>query len=318
MARPRIVVIGSSNTDLTVLAEHLPAPGETVLGGELLQAGGGKGANQAVAAARAGARVAFVGKVGDDEFGRATVANLRREGINTDCMTVREQTRSGVALIIVDKHGENLIAVAPGSNARLKPADVRAARPLIEAADLVLLQLEIPLQAVRTAVDAARRAGTRVLLNPAPAPPPGRLAGLLDGLDYLTPNMGEATRLLGASSAGTRPEAMARALVRAGVGGVFLTLGARGVCICDGGECSRIKAPRVRVVDTVGAGDCFAGTLAVALAEGLRPREAAAFAACAAALSVRKAGAQPSLPRRQAIEQFFKRHQRSILGRSHG
>jgi len=313
MARTRIVVIGSCHTDLTVVSEHLPVPGETVLGSRLMRAGGGKGANQAVAAARAGAQVAFVGKVGDDEFGRATLANLRREGISTEYVGVEEQTPSGVALIMLDKRGENLIAVAPGANARLKPADVRGARRAIQAADLVLLQLEIPLETVRAAVEVARAVGVRVLLNPAPALPRRALAGLLADLDYLTPNAGEAAALLGASGQ-ERPEALARALARTGVTAVFLTSGARGVCVCEEAKCWRVKAPRVRVVDSVGAGDCFAGTLAVALAEGMPARRAAGFATSAAALSVQKAGAQPSLPRREAIDRFFRRHGRAILG----
>ena len=309
MRRPRIVVVGSTNTDLTVVVDRLPVTGETVLGGRLATAGGGKGANQAVAAARAGAQVAFVGKVGADAFGRAMLENLRREGINTECVGIEEQTASGVALIIVDSQGENVIAVAPGANARLSASDVLRARHLIGAADLVLLQLEIPPQTVAAAARAARQAGVRVLLNPAPAPAARDLDGLLKGLDYLTPNVGEAARLLGLRRCG-RPEAMARGLVAAGVSAVFLTLGAKGVCVCDGDGCSRLSPPRVRAVDTVGAGDCFSGTLAVALAEGKPEREAARFATCAATLSVQQAGAQPSMPRRRAIEQLVARNER--------
>lgn len=307
MMKPRVVVIGSSNTDLTVVVEHLPVAGETVMGEKLVRAGGGKGANQAVAAARAGADVAFVGKVGRDEFGRATLRNLRREHINTQYVGIEEQSSSGVALIMVDSTGENLIAVAPGANSQLSPADVEAAEPAIRQARLVLLQLEIPLETVAAAIATARRGGVSVLLNPAPAPPPGSAAGLLRGLDYLTLNAGEAARLLGAP-AGESPESMARRLVRGGLRAVFLTLGAEGVCVCAGRECMRISVPRVRVVDTVGAGDCFAGALAVALAEGMQLRTAASFAACAAALSVQTAGAQPSLPMRAAVDGMFRQH----------
>ncbi|MHC4592009.1 MAG: ribokinase [Planctomycetota bacterium] len=301
--KARIVVVGSINTDLTIVAERLPGPGETVLGGEVLRAGGGKGANQAVAAARAGAQVAFVGCVGDDEFGRAAIEGLQRENINTDCTRVDERAASGVALITVDSNGENLITVAPGANARLVPSDVREARALMADADVILLQLEIPPDTVRAAAAAAREAGVRVLLNPAPAPPDASLSDLPDGLDYLTPNVGEGSRLSGMRP-DRGPEEIARALADEGVGAVFLTLGAEGVCVCDGGECFRVAAPEVESVDTVGAGDCFSGTLAVALAEGMTLRDAARFAACAAALSVQKAGAQPSLPRREEIEQF--------------
>jgi ribokinase len=299
--------VGSSNTDLTVLADRLPVPGETVLGRELVRAGGGKGANQAVAAARAGAEVAFVGKVGDDEFGQATLQNLRREGINTDYVGIEERIPSGVALIIVDGKGENLIAVAAGANALLSPADTEAAQGLLKSADLVLLQLEIPLETAEATVRTAQRAGVRVLLNPAPAAREEAIGRLLKGIDYLTPNIGEAARLLGVSPEG-QPEVMARGLIRAGVGAVFLTLGADGVCVCDGADCARIAPPVVRVVDSVGAGDCFAGTLAVALSEGMPLRTAALFATCAAALSVQVRGAQPSFPRRQAIDRFFKEH----------
>lgn len=308
MAKARIVVVGSTNTDLTVLTERLPAPGETVLGADLMQAGGGKGANQAVAAARAGAQVAFVGRVGADDFGRAAVANLSREGIDTSRLAMDEQAASGVALIIVDRKGENLIAVASGANARVSPEDVRAAGELIAAADLVLLQLEVPLPAVREAVRLARSAGVPVMLNPAPAPEQGALSDLLGELSYLTPNEGEAARLLG--GAGQSPEDAACRLVAAGVGAVVLTLGAAGACVCRRGACRRIAAPRVKAVDTVGAGDCFSGVMAVGLAEGMALEEAALLATCAAALSVQKAGAQPSMPVRAEIEKLLKKQKR--------
>ena len=309
MAKARIVVVGSTNTDLTVLADRLPAPGETVLGADLMQAGGGKGANQAVAAARAGADVAFVGRVGADDFGRAAVASLRREGIDTSHLRTDEHAASGVALIIVDRKGENLIAVASGANGRLCPEDVRAAGELIAAADLVLLQLEVPLPAVREAVQRARRAGVRVLLNPAPAPAVGALDDLLGELSYLTPNEGEAARLLG-GQAGASPEETARKLVAAGAGAVVLTLGARGACVCENRTCRRIAAPAVKAVDTVGAGDCFSGVMAVGLGEGMALAEAALLATCAAALSVQKAGAQPSMPVRAEIEKLLKEQKR--------
>jgi len=306
IAKPCVVVVGSTNTDLTVVVDRLPSPGETVLGGRLLQAGGGKGANQAVAAARAGARVTFVGRVGDDDFGRAQRQALTNEGILTDHLTVDEQSASGVALILVDQGGENLIAVASGANGRLAPQDVQRAARAFSDADLVLLQLEIPIQTVRAAVQTAAEAGVPVLLNPAPAPPPGALDDLLSSVRCLTPNEGEAARLLGLS-APTEPEEMARRLVEAGAQAVVLTLGARGACVCEGGECRRVSAPPVKAVDTVGAGDCFSGVLAVALSEGMALAEAVRFATCAAALSVQVAGAQPSMPRRQQIEQLFNR-----------
>jgi ribokinase len=309
VAKARIVVVGSTNTDLTVLAERLPAPGETVLGADLMQAGGGKGANQAVAAARAGADVAFVGRVGADDFGRAAVAGLGREGIDTSHLRTDEHAASGVALIIVDHKGENLIAVASGANGRLCPEDVRAAGELIASADLLLLQLEVPLPAVREAVRQARGAGVPVLLNPAPAPAVGALSDLLGELSYLTPNEGEAARLLGGQAAAS-PEETARKLVAAGAGAVVLTLGARGACVCEKGPCRRIAAPAVTAVDTVGAGDCFSGVMAVGLGEGMALEEAALLATCAAALSVQKAGAQPSMPVRAEIEKLLKKQKR--------
>jgi ribokinase len=298
------VVVGSSNTDLTVMVEDLPEPGETVLGGDLLRAAGGKGANQAVAAARAGAEVSFVGRVGDDEFGRATLENLRRERVDVQCVRLDPEAASGVALIMVDGNGQNLIAVAPGANGRVSAGDVAAARDLISEAQLVLLQLEIPLAAVEAAAETAHAAGARLLLDPAPAPATGALEGLLAKVDYLTPNRVEAAQLLGGRP-GTPPEELARGLVQAGVGTAFLTMGPEGTLICDGGRCERIPAPQMRARDTVGAGDCFAGTLAVALAEGMPALEAARFATCASALSVLEAGAQPSLPGRDAIVKLY-------------
>jgi ribokinase len=303
MAQPHIVVVGSTNTDITVVAEHLPAPGETVLGSDLVKAGGGKGANQAVAAARAGGRVSFVARVGRDEFGDATLQRLADEGIDTDCIRVDEHAPSGVALIVVDEQGENLIAVAPGANARLSPEDVAAARDAIRSSDLVLLQLEVPIETVSAAVNAAGAASVPVLLNPAPAR--DLPADLLENVDYLTPNAGEAARLLHiAEPAGA--EQMARRLVERGVGVVILTLGAEGACCCEGAECWRVAAPRVRAVDSVGAGDCFCGALGVAVGEGHPLRQAVRFATCAAAISVGRKGAQPSLPHREEIETMFK------------
>lgn len=303
MPEPRIVVIGSTNADLTVLTDHLPAPGETVLGGELIRAGGGKGANQAVAAARAGASVSFVGRVGEDDFGEAMRERMRQEGIDTALLTTDEHSASGVALIIVEKSGENLIAVAPGANSRVSPHDVGAASSAVGQADLVLLQLEIPLETVEAAAALATEAGTAVMLNPAPAhelPPE-----LLANVDYLTPNAGEAARLLGRRD-NTEPEELARALTEMGVGTVVLTLGADGACACEAGDCFRVPAPRVEAVDSVGAGDCFCGVLATAIAEGRSLRDSVAFATCAAALSVCKEGAQPSLPHRREIEKIHR------------
>ena len=306
MRQPVIAVVGSANTDLTVAAGRLPAPGETVLGGALQTAGGGKGANQAVAAARAGAQVAFVGRVGDDAFGQQTRERLQREGVDTQNLITDEHEPSGVALIIVDQHGENLIAVAPGANWRVSAEDVYAARDLLAAADLVLVQLEIPREAVQAAAEVAHEAGKAVLLDPAPAPAPEDGVELLKQADYVTPNRAEAARLLGLDAA-EPPEALARRLCEQGPRAVFLTMGADGACVCERRDCLHVAAPRVRAVDTVGAGDCFAGALAVALAAGASVAEAARFATCAATLAVQRPGAQPAMPRRAEIEQFCER-----------
>jgi len=304
MTRPSIAVVGSANTDLTVLADRLPGAGETVLGRELVRAGGGKGANQAVAAARSGAHVAFVGRVGDDDFGRSAVEALRAEGIDTSGVRVDESHASGVALIVVDRDGENLIAVAPGANRAVSPADVEAARALIAAADLLLVQLEVPFDAVRAALSLARSEGVTTVLNPAPAPDVEVPRDLLRLADYLTPNLGEARRLLGGSQ-DLSPEALAPQLAGMTEHPVVVTLGAQGAVLCTDGACSRVASPRVKAVDTVGAGDCFCGALAVALSEGRELREAVGFAVCAAAISVQTAGAQPSLPRRPDIDALF-------------
>lgn len=300
MAGPRIVVVGSSNTDMTVLCARLPAPGETVVGGTFFQAGGGKGANQAVAAARAGASVTFVGRVGDDSLGREALAALAREGIVTDAVVVDRSAPSGVALIMVDGRGENVIAVASGANANVCSADVERARPAIEAADAVLVQLEIPLEAVAAALELGRAAGAMTVLNPAPAPRKGLSRKLLKNVTVLTPNRTEAAQLLGRRSTGDL-ERLTRGLMDMGVEAVALTLGADGVLVCDAEGVEHAPAAPAKVVDTVGAGDCFSGVLAVGMAEGMSLRAAARFAVCAAALSCEKKGAQPSMPARREI-----------------
>ncbi len=304
MAGKRIVVVGSANTDMVAVCDRLPVPGETVCADTFLQAHGGKGANQAVAAARAGADVAFVGRVGDDAFGRATVEALQKEGINTDFVGVDQDVPSGIALIMVDARGENLISVALGANSRLSPQDVMRAGGAINAADVMLLQLEIPPDTVSAALEAAREAGARVVLNPAPAPDGGLPAGMLSRVSVLTPNLTEARQL-----ADMRPEGggerAARRLLGLGVGAVIVTLGADGVLLCEGDECLPLPAAPAEPVDTVGAGDCFSGVLAVGMAEGMALQEAAGLAVCAAALCTEREGAQPSMPHRAQIERKF-------------
>lgn len=293
----RIVVVGSSNTDLTVLCPELPSPGQTVLGTDFYTAAGGKGANQAVAAARAGAEVTLVAAVGDDDFGRAALAGFRREGINTKFVAVKRGTPSGAAVIVVGGHGaENLIAVAPGANARLTPADVSRAAAAIRRADLVLLQLEIPLESAERAKRIARAAGVPVMLNPAPMPAGGLPPKFLAGFDCIVPNRGELERLAGGRS--SSPGAAAAKLFRLGVRALVVTMGASGVLVVTAEGREVVPGFRVKPVDTVGAGDCFCGNLATALGEGRPLPEAARLACAAAAISVTRRGAQSSMPRR--------------------
>ncbi len=296
----RIVVVGSSNTDMVVASRRLPAPGETVLGGTFLMAAGGKGANQAVAAARLGARVSLVARVGADMFGDRAIDGFEREGVGTRFVVRDPDAPSGVALILVDETGENLISVAPGANARLTVADVEAAREEIEAAAIVLLQLEVPLETVRHAARVARAAGALVILDPAPARELD--AALLADVSILTPNESEAERLTGVPVTGdASAERAAGALRDRGVSTVALTLGSRGCYLLSAEHRARIEAPAVEAIDTTAAGDAFNGALAWQLARGAALPVAVATACRAAAVSVTRRGAQPSMPRADEV-----------------
>lgn len=287
-----VLVVGSSNTDLVLCCKDLPRPGETVLGGAFLRSAGGKGANQAVAAARAGAEVAFVGARGDDDFGRAAAAGIKKEGIDVRFFRIKPEYSSGVALIFLGgRQKENLIGVSMSANEAITPDDVQAAIPLFARAAVVVAQLEIPLQSVRTAANLAREAGSAFLLNPAPART--LPTALLKLVDILTPNQSEAELLSGERD----PERAARVLLARGVGKVTVTLGASGVLLADADGIRRLKAPRVKPVDTVGAGDCFSGYLAAGLASGLSFDCAAKRAVQAASLAVTRAGAQAAMPK---------------------
>lgn len=303
---PRIVVIGSANRDLVVRAERIPAPGETVLGGEFVTAPGGKGANQAVAAARLGAQVQFVGRVGVDPFGDALLAEMRAARIATEHVIRDSQQPTGVALIGVDTRGQNAIIVAPGANSRVSPADVDAAHESIVRADIILIQLEIPLETVAYAVSLAKAVGTRVLLNPAPVRHTNPLPDdLLRQVDVLTPNEHEAAGLLGyASPEGLDWEQIAAQLHECGIPEVVITLGDQGCLLASEQGIRRQPALPVAAVDATAAGDCFTGALAVSLAEGFGLDAAARFASRAAALSVTRLGAQPSLPTRAEVDSF--------------
>jgi ribokinase len=304
MNRPKIVVVGSSNTDMVIKAERIPAPGETVLGGDFCMVPGGKGANQAVAAARLGAEVSFVARVGADLFGESAIRNFEMEGICTEFVRQDAATASGVALIFVDQGGENAIAVAPGANSRLTPEDVTHAEPRIAEADVLLLQLEVPVVTVRAAIDLARKHGRRVVLNPAPAQ--AVPDDLLGQVDILTPNETEAEMLLGGRDAGLGGVApTAQALRDRGVGTVIVTMGREGVFVVGPEGEYHIPGRRVTAVDTTGAGDAFSGALAYAWGGGQDLRAAIQFAIAVSALSVTRRGAQTSLPNRDEVERFL-------------
>jgi ribokinase len=307
---PRVVVLGSSNTDMTVRVPTLPAPGETLLGGSFLTGPGGKGANQAVAARRAGAEVVFLAAVGDDLFGRQALEHYGREGIDVSHVQVVAGAPSGVALIFVSEAGENMIAVAPGANAQLGPETVdRWPDSLFVSGDVLLAGLEVPLETVVRAVERARRAGMRIVLNPAPADPGLLRHDLLRHVEVLTPNRGEARLLAGS---GDDPALAAKALLSLGLENLVVTLGSEG-CVhfrreAGAAEGDRIPAYPAVAVDTVGAGDAFNGALAAALAAGKPLRGAMAWACAAAALAVTRPGAQAALAERAAIDRLIAEH----------
>lgn len=305
MKRPRIVVVGSSNTDMVVKADRIPAPGETVLGGAFVMAAGGKGANQAVAAARLGAEVTFVARLGTDPLGDEAVAGYVREGILTD-LVVRDPGRpTGVALIIVDARGENSITVALGANEALAPDDVERAADRIRGADAVVMQLEVPLEAVARAAAIAAAAGVPVILDPAPAPAAGLPAALLRDVTCLKPNESEAERLTGIRVTDVASATRAAADLRArGPRTVIVTLGAAGAVIVDDTGARHVAPHRVVAVDTTAAGDAFTGALATAVGRGGSWDDAVRHAAVAGALAATRMGAQPSLPTAAECEAF--------------
>jgi ribokinase len=304
MDKPSVLVVGSSNTDMIIKVERIPKPGETILGGKFTSAAGGKGANQAVGAARAGGAVTFIARVGQDMFGDQAVQGFAADGIKVDYVMRDRTSPSGVALIFVGQDGENSIAVALGANARLTPADVRKARSAFRDASVLLLQLETPLPAVQAAAELAAAAGVRVILNPAPARPlPDKL---LRRVYLLTPNESEAQLLTGQAVDNDDGAAKAAdALLARGVRNVIITMGARGALVAGEDLRQFIPAFKVKPVDTTAAGDIFNGTLAVALAEGRPLLQAARFASAAAAISVTRMGAQSSAPARREIEKLL-------------
>ena len=290
---PTIAVLGSANLDIVVPVPHHPVTGETVLGGDHALIPGGKGANQAVAAARLGGSVSFVGRVGDDDAGETLRSSLEADGVDTTHLRTDSEAPSGIALIGVDADGDNAIVVSPGTNARVGPEDVQTAKATIAGAAVVLLQLEVPTGAV---VAAAQAATGTVVLNPAPATP--LPDGLLDRVDVLVPNALELAQL--AQLADPQPDAAVDALVAMArslpTATVVVTRGARGALLVTPDDHREVAAPSVRVVDTTGAGDSFCGALAEALARDATLLEAVERAVVAGAVTATRHGAQPAMP----------------------
>jgi len=292
MSAPEIAVVGSANLDLVVDVEHVPLVGETILGGDLRRIPGGKGANQAVAAARLGRRVAMVGRVGDDEGGALLRAALESDGIDTSALVTTPGAPNGVALIAVQADGDNSIVVSPGANARLSAADIAGAGSLVAEASVVLLQLEVPVEAVTAA---ARAATGTVILNPAPVPAVALPADLMTAVDIVVPNQTELASLTGHEGDvdATIATRLARLLpARA----VVVTLGGDGAIVVDATESTHVRAPDVTPVDTTAAGDSFCGALADGLVRGETLVDAVRWAVRVGAATTQRRGAQPSLP----------------------
>ncbi|UCH14442.1 MAG: ribokinase [Bacteroidales bacterium] len=300
-----ITVIGSSNTDMIIKVPRIPKPGEIVLGGKFSTAPGGKGANQAVAAARSGGNVTFVARVGDDIFGEQALKGFKEDGINTEFIVKDKDAPSGIAQIFVAEDGESGIAVASGANLNLSVYDIIAAKEAILSSDIVLMQLGVPLKTVQYAAKLAFDNGIRVILNPAPGQP--LPIEILKTISILTPNEAEAAMLTGIKieDEGSAEDA-GKILMSKGVNKVIITIGKKGALILDSSGSELIGGFKVHAVDTTAAGDIFNGALSVALAEKKNIWEAVKFSNAAAALSVTKLGAQPAAPKRKEILEFLK------------
>jgi ribokinase len=296
----KIVVIGSSNTDMVIKSDKFPLPGETILGGKFFMFPGGKGANQAVAAARLNGQVTFIARTGNDIFGKQAIGQFQKEGINTSFISTDSENPSGVALITVDGKGENTIVVAQGANGQLSEQDINKAIDTISEVDVVLVQLEIPIPTVAYAIKKSYDLGKKVILNPAPAQPISE--EVLGCLYIITPNETEAEILTGIKVIDAASAARAAVeLKRKGVQQVVITLGSKGAYIHTDSVSKLIAAPLVQAIDTTAAGDVFNGALAVATSEGFSIVSAVAFANAAAAISVTRMGAQASAPFRKEI-----------------
>lgn len=300
MNTKKIVVIGSCNTDMVVKSGRLPVPGETVLGGAFMMNPGGKGANQAVAVARLGGNVTFISKTGNDLFGRQSIEMYGDENISTDYIFSDPNQPSGVALIMVDTNGENCIVVASGANGSLSPADIDKARPVIESADILLMQLEIPMETVEYAAKLAHAKGIKVILNPAPA---AFLSNqLLSCLYAIVPNKTEAEMLSGIQVSDWDSARQAADIISAkGVDIVVITLGSKGALIKEGNVYKNIPAEKVDAIDTTAAGDTFCGALCVGLSEGLSLEESVKMSNKASGITVTREGAQVAIPYRKEL-----------------
>lgn len=300
----KIIVIGSSNTDMVVKSDRLPLPGETILGGEFIMTAGGKGANQAVAIAKMNGDLTFVAKVGKDVFGEQAIQNYSKLGINTDYI-FRDDVSSGIALIMVDEHAENCISVASGANGKLSKEDINLVRDVIEKSDILLMQLEIPVEVIEYATDVAYNAGVKVILNPAPAKYIN--SGTLNKLYLITPNTTEAQILSGIQIINIdSAKKAAEVLADKGVRNVIITLGAEGsLILTEARKFYFIESRKMDAVDTTAAGDVYNGALCVALSEGKDMVAAAKFAALASSISVTRMGAQSSIPERAEVDELI-------------
>lgn len=302
--KSKVVVVGSYNTDLTIKTERIPRTGETIIGGVFSEGGGGKGANQAVAAARAGAKVSFIARVGNDALGKAGIQRLTAEGINTKYIFQDNDVATGVAFIVVDERGENSIVVASGANAKLSSSDIEEAHSELSSADVLLVQLESPIETIHSAIKKSHEKGAIVILNPAPAQVLS--TKILRDIDVITPNKVEAEMITGIKVSDEESlQSIVLKFFESGVKNVIITLGSKGMYVGCSESMKMIPAYKVCPVDSTGAGDIFSGSLAAFLAEGMSMENTVKMAAASASISVTRLGAQSSAPNRREIENFL-------------